>query len=105
VLSLISFLAIELNRLSVAAGLTLSVQSQVLINALTGQVESWHGTCPVTRLIGTWRGDLPLSQPIWRVVPAKIHLPLGAAGVYGNRHASRGCHLIATLQDSSEWAR
>jgi len=27
-------------------------EGQILINALTGQVEFWYGTCPVTRLIG-----------------------------------------------------
>jgi hypothetical protein len=30
--------------------------AQLLINAVTGQVESWYGTCPVTRLIGSWGG-------------------------------------------------
>jgi hypothetical protein len=27
---------------------------QVLINAQTGQVKSWYGACPVTRLIRSW---------------------------------------------------
>jgi hypothetical protein len=25
-----------------------------MINAETGQVKSWYGRCPVTRLTGTW---------------------------------------------------
>jgi len=29
------------------------VIAQVLVNALTGEVTSWYGTCPVSRLIGT----------------------------------------------------
>ena len=31
------------------------VCKQVLVNALTGDVESWNWTCPVSRLTRSWR--------------------------------------------------
>jgi len=39
---------------------------QRMINALTGQVEPWYGTCPVTRVVSIGRRNTKLEPTLHR---------------------------------------